>query len=264
MARRWTIAEEQHYREQLQKLYVRQNKTIGEISGLLNLSDRTVFKRLQRLGIPSHPEKKFGYLTTLKEISLPKERSELLAEFFGIMLGDGHVSHFQTLVTLGTKELEYVEYVSELMQRLFNTPATIGVRSDGYRDVYIGSVCLTKWLKSEGLVANKVASQVAAPSWIFYTPEYMRAFLKGFFDTDGSFYLLRFGRQISLTNKSIPLLHSLRDMLVKLEFKPSEVSSFRVYLTRREDVERFFREIRPANTKHLRRFKYLTRRYPSG
>ena len=260
MPRRWTLAEEQRHREQLEELYVRQNKTIGEIAIVLGMKDNGVFRRLQRLNIPSNPSAKAGYLNTLKDIALPKERSELLAEFFGIMLGDGHISHFQTIVTLGTKELEYVEYVASLMTRLFGTPSTICVRGDGYRDVYIGSVRLTAWLRSEGLVSNKVAAQVGTPLWIFDTPEYMRAFLKGFFDTDGSFYLLKFGRQISLTNKSLPLLHSLRDMLIRLEFRPSEVSSDRVYLTRKGDIDRFFAEVGPANTKHLRRFKYLTRR----
>ncbi len=260
MARRWTTQEEDQYRRELVELYVVQNKTIGEIGKLLGMRQGGVFRRMQRLEIRSTPESKPGYLNMLKEICIPTKRTEKLAEFFGIMLGDGHISHFQTLVTLGTKELPYVEYVAKLMSQLFKTPASICIRSDGYRDVYIGSVTLTRWLKNEGLVQNKVASQVEAPEWIFKRNEFMQAFLRGFFDTDGSFYLLRFGRQISLTNKSLPLLHSLRNMLVRLQFRPSEVSADRVYLTRKGDVDRFFAEIQPANTKHLRRFKYLTRR----
>ena len=259
MARRWTTAEENKYREELYELYVRQNKTIGEIAEVLHLSESSVFKRLGRLKIPSSPQNKAGYLRSIKEISIPPY-SEQLAEFFGIMLGDGHISHFQTIVTLGTKEIEYVYYVENLMEDLFRVPATIGIRADGYRDVYIGSVRLTSWLKEQGLVQNKVARQVGVPHWIYEHEEYIRGFLRGFFDTDGSFYLLRFGRQISLTNHSVPLLHALREMLLRLEYRPSEVSAFRVYLTRKSDIERFFNEIRPANAKHLRRFENLTRR----
>jgi len=259
MARRWTDAEEQQYREELLELYVRQNMTIGEIAKIIGVNQGSVFKRMNRLGIASHPELKPTYLNTLKEIRIP-DYNEKVAEFFGIMLGDGHVSHFQTRVTLGTKELSYVVYVARLMGILFKTPASISVRADGYRDVYIGSVRLTAWLTQEGLVSNKVACQVDVPPWLFGRAEFMRGFLRGFFDTDGSFYLLRFGRQISFTNHSLPLLHSLRKMLIALDYRPSEVSASRVYLTRKGDIDRFFSEVRPANAKHLRRFKNLTRR----
>lgn len=254
MARRWTLEEENRYRLELTELYVVQNKSIGEIGVILKIQESGVFKRMERLGIKSTPHTKAGYLNTLKEVSLPTAYSEKLAEFFGAMLGDGHVSRFQTLVTLGTKELEYVTYVAQLMTELFNTPTTISERADGYRDVYIGSVRLTAWLKANGLVSNKVASQVDAPPWIFESTEFMRSFLRGFFDTDGSIYKLRFGRQISLTNKSLPLLRSLQCMLVKLGYRPSAISSWKIYLTRRNDIDRFFSEIRPANTKHLRRY----------
>lgn len=254
MARRWTTEEESLYRNELIELYVHQNKTIGEIGKTIGLGQGTVFKRMQRLGVLSTPQTKARYLNTKKEIFLPHTRTTELAEFFGIILGDGNISHFQTRITLGTKELEYVEYVAALMDRVFQTPATICIRSSGYRDVYIGSVLLTKWLREEGLMPNKVASQVSAPAWIFERPEFMSAFLKGFFDTDGSIYKLRFGMQISLTNYSLPLLVSLQAMLVKLGYKPSAISSCKVYLTRKADIERFFSEIRPANSKHLRRY----------
>jgi intein/homing endonuclease len=107
---------------------------------------------------------------------------------------------------------------------------------------------------------NLSIGEVGTPSWIWERKEYLRGFLRGFFDTDGSYYLLRHGRQISFTNHSLPLLHSLRKMLIRLDYSASEVSAYRVYLTRKGDVDRFFSEIRPANVKHLRRYQVLTRR----
>ncbi|MDP2669161.1 MAG: LAGLIDADG family homing endonuclease [bacterium] len=97
------------------------------------------------------------------------------------------------------------------------------------------SIALTEWLKKEGLVYNKVVSQVAVPKWIFSKKEYMANFLRGFFDTDGSVYKLCFGAQISFTN----------------------ISKYRVYLTKRENIINFFEEIKLANPKHLVRFKNL-------
>jgi len=258
MARRWTKEEEQGYRKELFSLYITQNKSIGEIAPLLGLKESSVFDRMQRLGIKTNKQLKTKYLNKRSDIVIPK-RSPKLAEFLGAMLGDGHVSHYQTSVTLGTKELKYVKYVQAMMQDLFAVPATICVRKSGYRDVYIGSTQITSWLLSQELVHNKVAAQVDVPSWIYTRRVYIQSFIRGFFDTDGSVYKLRFGTQISLTNKSMPLLKSLREMLITLEYRPSEISSYRVYLTRKDDLCRFFREIRPANSKHLRRFREYSR-----
>ena len=82
----------------------------------------------------------------------------------------------------------------------------------------------------------------------------MKRFLRGFFDTDGSIYKLRYGIQISFKNYSHPLLKSLQKMLSGLGYKPSRISSHSVYLTRISDVARFFEDIKPANMKHIKRF----------
>lgn len=254
MAKRWTKEEEKKNRQELTLLYVMQNKTIAEIALILNLSESSVFCRLKRLNITSTPHKKTRYRNQRDDVVLPAHSAEL-AEFFGIMLGDGHVSHYQVVVTLGTKEFPYVLYVQDLMQRLFGVPAKISLKRRGHRDVYIGSTKITKWLKAEGLVSNKVLAQVDAPKWLLSKPAYARAFVRGFFDTDGSVYKLKFGRQISFTNHSAPLLLTLQGILKKLGYCVSEISSYRCYITKRADVERFFREIAPANPKHSSRYE---------
>jgi intein/homing endonuclease len=115
-------------------------------------------------------------------------------------------------------------------------------------------------LKKKGLVGDKVREQVGVPKWIFENQQYITAFLRGFFDTDGSVYRLRHGIQVSFSNKSIPLLFSLQSMLRTLGYSPSAVSAFRVYLTRVSDVRRFFREVKPSNAKHQRRFREFIKR----
>ncbi|MES2213694.1 MAG: LAGLIDADG family homing endonuclease [Patescibacteria group bacterium] len=254
MAHRWTKIEENKIRSELINLYVTENKTLNEVSVILGISESTVFQRLSRLGIKSQPYLKPNYLRKPKDVQLPKKYSEDLAEFFGIMLGDGHVSHFQVVVSLGNKEVSYAEYVRLFVRSIFHTNVRIATRKTGYRDVYFGSTIVTSWLRKEGLVNNKVKSQVDIPEWIFQSQEFMERFLRGFFDTDGSVYKLRFGIQISLTNLSTPLLVSLRKLLFALGYNPSEISADRVYLTRVADVERFFVEIQPKNKKHQERY----------
>lgn len=257
MAKRWNKTEEDFYRNELEQLYVKQNKTIAEIGVLLNISDKTVFDRLKRLGISTDPERKTRYCNRSRTVVVPSKRSAKLAEFYGVMLGDGHISRFQVVVTLGTKELTYVEYVAKLMHGLFMAKPTTLIRKDGYRDVYFGSVDLITYLKADGFVTNKVKYQVDIPRWIFEKREWMNSFVRGFFDTDGSVYQLRFGIQVSFTNKSARLLISLHKMLLALGYSPSAISADRIYLTRRGDLARFFSDVRPANTKHSRRYKYF-------
>lgn len=266
MASRWTKIEEKIYSKELINLYIKQNKSLREVAEILNIPESTVYQRLIRLGIKTQPRLKKFYQNQRGDVKLPNKYTMDLAEFFGVMLGDGHISHFQVIVSLGTKEEDYAFYVRDLIKKIFRTEVKIAYRSTGYRDIYLGSTIITSWLLKEGLVNNKVKSQVDIPEWIFSREKFMKRFLRGFFDTDGSVYKLKFGIQISLTNHSYPILLSLHKMLFKLRYNPSKVSAHKVYLTKANDLEKFFREIRPKNPKHVRRFEQfiLMRRSDSG
>ncbi len=255
MARKWTAEEEKEYRRKLSELYECGNLSIGRIAKRLGIAQQTVFTRIRRLGLVPHPDRRSKYRNTRSDVRIPDEYSDELAEFIGIMLGDGHLSHFQVVVTLGTKEIPYAHYVRRLITKIFMAEASISIRADGYRDVYLGSTVVTKWLRTHGLVSNKVLGQVAPPSWIFTKPSFKEAFLRGVFDTDGSVYRLRFGVQVSFSNRSLPLLQSLQLALRQLQYKPSEISGYQLYLTKNSDLRRFLKEVRPRNPKHVRRFK---------
>jgi DNA-binding transcriptional regulator WhiA len=255
MAKRWTHSEEIFYVNQLQKLYISENKTISAISSILKISPSAVYDRLIRLKIPTAPEKKAHYLNKRSDVIIPRRRSEALAEFFGIMLGDGKLSHFQIAVTLGNKEATYAAYVAGLFYKLFGvSPKIITSVKKGYRVVYLGSTEISTWLIAEGLVYNKVAAQVDAPHWILDKKQYMKRFIRGFFDTDGSIYKLKHGTQLSFTNYSAPLLMSLQWSLRRLGYRVSEISGHRFYLTKIDGIKRFFKEIQPHNQRHIKRF----------
>ena len=255
MARAWTKGEMKALKKELHKLYVIENKTIHEISLILSIAYQTVFQRMQKLGINSTPQLKTNFQNKRQDLKIPIGYSEDLAELVGILLGDGHLSHFQVVVNLGNKEEKYAVFVCDLIKKIFNVNAKISTRSAGYRDVYIGSVTLTNYFFKMGLVINKTKSQVDVPKWVMKNPNYMKACLRGFFDTDGSIYQLRHGNQISLTNMSLPLLKSLQSMLLRLEYKPSSISYNKVYLTRRTDINRFFGEIGSNNPIKYRKLK---------
>jgi len=119
MAKRWTIKEEFSKKNELSLLYVRRNKPIGEIARILDIGESTVYDRLLRLKIPVNRKNKEGYNNIRNDICIPKKFSENLAEFVGILLGDGHLRSSQVSVTLGKKD-EYANHVMDLMDGLFH------------------------------------------------------------------------------------------------------------------------------------------------
>lgn len=261
MARKWTKIEEKLIHKELENLYVKKNKTIGEIARILNLGQSTVYDRLLRLNIKPERSKKLRFNNKRVDVFIPKKNSNELAEFVGIMLGDGHITNTQVTVTLGNKENEYVHYVARIIKKVFRITPKVITQRKKYKVIYFGSVDAVKWLLSMGFVFNKVKKQVSVPSWIFTKKSFIESFLKGFFDTDGSVYKLKFGLQLSFTNRSLNLLTGIRRGLVILNYSPSRISIFRVYLTKNKDIHNFFDKIRPANKKHLKRYKIMSKRW---
>lgn len=248
MAKRWTKTEEKDKRKELLKLYVKENKTISEISKILKTGESTIYDRIMRLGLTTLRHKKLRYNNRRNDITLPKKSSDL-AEFIGILLGDGHINKSQITITLGKKD-KYVDYVIALMKKLFGPEPKMIILKGGNYVIYLGSTVLVRWFLSMGLVYNKVQSQVDIPSWVILNSKFMKAVLRGLFDTDGSVYKLKFGTQISFCNHSKPLVKSVRKMLLNLGFHPSRINGKNLYLTRQKDLIKFFKEIGFKNLKH--------------
>lgn len=262
MASRWTKKEERLKKKELKLLYVRQNKTIGEIGNILGLAENSVYDRLVRLGISSLRHKKQSFNNQNYKIQIPKKMSLDLSEFIGILLGDGHLTPTQVCVTLGTKEKQYAEYVLNLMTKLFNVRPKISVTQESCITVYLGSTLLVRWLfKNFNLVYNKVKLQVDVPYQCFSRLGFMRQTLRRLFDTDGSVYRLKYGIQMSLTNKSQRLLGSSKKMLEDLGYHPSAISSNKIYLTRADDIKRYRKEIGFKNSRHLKRMQLFKNEY---
>ena len=258
MPRRWTREEENEKRKEIIELYVNQNKTIAEIGKILRIAESSVYDRLVRLGIHTTPERKPHYLNRKRgELNFP-DFSDKLAEFTGIMLGDGHISSGQIWISLNSiTDKKYSLYVKKLLKSLFGVnPGICRRKNQQAVDLFLSSVDLIDYLKGKGLsVTNKVKYQVNIPSWIFNKDSYKKSFLRGFFDTDGSIYLLRFGVQMGFSNRSYPLLISTRKILIDLRYHPSNISSNKVYLTKKSDLYRYAKEIKFGNPHYAERAK---------
>lgn len=170
------------------------------------------------------------------------EKSESLAEMFGIILGDGRIrwdpagKHYQLDVILNwVDEKDYVLYVKDLLIKEFQYHPKISrqVNEDGsigkgiYLTIY--SKKIVQELISLGLFSgNKVKNQVKVPKWIKGCKTFILACLKGLFDTDGSIFPVMKENAIKMNfkNGSLPLVEDFKEMTELFEIKTSKISSY--------------------------------------
>lgn len=219
-----------------------------------------------------------------KEINIPEE-SEKLAEFYGIMLGDGNsyrTKYYKSrtqkrgvysikIIGDSRHDKEYfINYVKPLIESLFE----IVVRSGKFKPKNIGgfnskngmflgaeSVQLVSFLEKKGFKpGNKIKNKVGIPKWIKNNKRYLRACLRGIFDTDGSIYKLtnQSSIQINFTNYNIQLLEDVFNSLIFLGINPSKISmGCKIYITKRSELRKFLKLISFSNYKHLKKVKKL-------
>ena len=127
-----------------------------------------------------------------KQVRLPPE-SSVLAEFFGIMLGDGGINNdWQANVTLNTDaDATYISYVTRVMEKLFHVcPAIRPRRTQRATVVSLASTSVVDFLVNKGLPrGNKLIQGLSIPQWILDQKAYKIACVRGLVDTDGCLVL---------------------------------------------------------------------------
>ena len=127
-----------------------------------------------------------------KQVIMPKYSAQL-AEFFGIMIGDGGINNpWQANITLNSiKDGQYAEYVSSLCKKLFSiTPATRKRKTKNALVVSLASTSVVDFLVANGLIrGNKIKTGLRIPKWILGKPVYKKACVRGLIDTDGCMFV---------------------------------------------------------------------------
>jgi hypothetical protein len=214
--------------------------------------------------------RKVGFIIR-KEIKYPKKCIEL-AEFFGIILGDGGLpgNHQLTIAFNNKTDQEYSLYLKKLLKQLFSIDCHVHYRKNNNgADIVVNSSNLVDFLLKKGLsVGNKVKNQVGIPIWIHRNLEYQKACLRGLMDTDGSFYSHKYisgGKEykylkLCFTNCSKPILNFVFKILKDLDYKVY-LDGNHVSIYSRDGVKRYFTEIGAHNQKHLNKFKEYLANY---
>lgn len=194
-------------------------------------------------------------------------KSEQLAEFIGIMLGDGGLTNYQVKVTLhAIDDKAYGEFICKLFVQLFGVVPSVLNRKDCRAiDIVISRSALVKYCTYLGLViGNKVLQQIDIPSWVKEKEQYRKACVRGLIDTDGGVikhaYTVNGKRYIykklSFTSLSKPLLQSVYEILTSFGIKARIGSNHDVRIDSKSAVNRYFEIIGSSNPKHLNRYYY--------
>lgn len=236
-------------------------KKYGRIGGDPEYRKRKWYEWWEREG-----RRKYGFIGVCKSIQKPP-RSEELAEFVGIILGDGCISQRQIVVTLhATDDKEYGEFVCSLIKKLFKVPVVVSPdKKYAAVDFVISRSELVRFcIEKLGLKkGSKVRQQVDIPDWVRRNKKYSIACVRGLVDTDGCIFTHRYKvnekiysyKKLSFTNHSLPLRQSVFEILKDLGLRVRLANAYDVRIDAKKDMEKYFQIVGSHNPKHLKRYK---------
>lgn len=194
-----------------------------------------------------------------KSVVLPKESAKL-AEFFGIMLGDGGINNlWQANVTMNAvKDAAYSRYVAQTMKELFGISPAMRKRKDRQALVIsLASIAVVDFLVSRGLPrGNKLRAGAHIPAWITAKPSLLKACVRGLVDTDGCIFVHRHkvaGKEyknigLCFTSYSPQLLRQVGDAFEQFGIMPHISAKGRdIYLYQESAVAHYLRVFRTSN-----------------
>ncbi|MBU2052170.1 hypothetical protein KKH13_03130 [Patescibacteria group bacterium] len=203
-----------------------------------------------------------------KEIKKPNKKSIELAEFAGIMMGDGGITKRQITISLNYKaDKEYIIFVKNLIVALFNIePALYKREEESIINIVVSRTKLVLFCKLIGLmVGNKIAQNLDIPLWIQRNKKYSVACIRGLMDTDGCIYeechTINNRRycypRLSFVSASNQLRLSVLKILKQLAFTPVMRNNRSVQLEKRDEIIRYFEIIDTNNYKHKKRYQQM-------
>ncbi len=198
------------------------------------------------------------------------------AEIIGAHIGDGtlYKTNSNSIVWEirgSLEEKEYYEHLKELILKIYNIKVIPKFRSGGKNGCW-GIQTSKKEITSSFLNMNFLPETktytIAVPHYILNSEiNIKRAFVRGLFDTDGCIRFDKFKKKkeyvfprIEFTFASSPLRDSLKILLESMKFNKISIwgkeKTFHLSCSGKEMTKKWFLEIKPKNSKHLKKYAY--------
>jgi len=206
----------------------------------------------------------------------PKLETETMAEFIGIMLGDGSIGkykcgkdgkstiQYRTKVTLSKKELSYRRYILDLFKDLFDINLAIWEKkTENAVDLQSFDEEFFKFITRElGLKVAPKRNRARVPE-NYMCPELWKGVLKGYFDTDGSLVLTdnngtlypRIEMKVCQSPMQMQLVKILRRE--GFHFGRYEIGNgnIRLQLNGKEQLAKWVQNVGISNKKHINKLR---------
>lgn len=204
-------------------------------------------------------------ITKAKLIKNPKF-SQKLAEFTGIVMGDGGLTRSQLHVSCNSRDdREYAFFVKDLIEGLFNVSVSICYpKNELVMVLVVSRKKLVEFCKQKlGLhVGNKLKQGLDIPSWVKQNINFQKACIRGLFDTDGCLFYERHRikgkvysyQRLNFTSASPQLRESVNCFLKQIGFSSRIRNNRCVQIENKGEIKRYFDIVGTHNPKHLRRF----------
>ena len=206
-----------------------------------------------------------NYILKPKKVIEPEINSDL-AEFTGIMIGDGGMTERQITITINYKtDSQYIVFIKKLIRKVFKVnPRVYYHENDLGAIIAVSRTNLVKFCESIGLKkGNKLKQGLDVPGWVMKRRAFKVSCLRGIMDTDGCIYseCHKIGGKkycyprISIVSYSAALRITIFNILQELGFKPVIRNNRSVQLESKEDIVKYFKIVKTSNLKHTKRFK---------
>ena len=211
--------------------------------------------------IEFHKERNFGIYIDPAEVEFTGV-NKYFAEFIGIMLGDGNIYQNSIRIMMDKREIPYQEHIKNLFYQLFKLKLKeYETKNSNQFRLYKDSKNLTELLLSYGLKrGNKIKNQIGIPIWILKDEIYSSRCIRGLVDTDGCVFWDKRDKRvyINFSNSSTKLLSDFKFIAGKLGLNFAKSGSNNVCLYRKNEIERYIKQIGFSNRKHIDKINYYS------
>lgn len=199
-----------------------------------------------------------------------------LAEFVGILIGDGYIYTNKNKYIIGftgspITDKDYYEYVKELIRKVWKKEVTIKERNKGLR-IAFGSKEISDFLINGLGLAHGIdkSENIVIPECITKEWRLVKHSIRGIVDTDGSIFVAKKPGvikypSIEITTSSPKLALQLHGILTKNGFRVAKIWKYKSKLSKRttykvplngfENLDKWVREISFSNPYKLNRAK---------
>ncbi|MDO8575561.1 MAG: LAGLIDADG family homing endonuclease [bacterium] len=165
-----------------------------------------------------------------------------LAEFIGVILGDGHICKFPRTESLSlfsnSNNLGFVKRYAKIFEKVFHKKPTISKRSKmNCIKINIYEKNISKRL---GIYSGaRIKRKIIIPDWILLNDDFVVRYLRGLYEAEGCFCAHKPTGTYKLffSNRNISMLKNVFSLLKRLGFHP-HIRYCDVQLSRKEEVKR--------------------------